>query len=593
MADFDDSGISGFGGAFGGAGNALLAPMIGQQGMSDARANALMNIGAAMMQASAPSLDPSHRSFGNALGAGLLAGQAAYQGGMDRGIRNASAAQQMYGNRLGLLRQLMLMRQASKLDPSAASGIDLAGFPSSPGMPTASGFPSPPGMPVAGSTSTPPTDAGGAEAASAPPVAGSAASPTEGRATSALNPLGIPGPLAANMLLTNPEKYLETQATAYAPTDFAKTLIAQGIQPGMPEWNAQMGAYTRKQTYLPMVSGRPGSVMFDQNTGQFFTTPAAPAPGYQNIQAGTLPNGQPLFEQIPVRGARAAIKAAAAAESTGKAYGQVETGVDANGNPTYINRGALADQTAGLPTLGGGTIDAALGASGGGFPTPPNVRPGLSAQDQAANSVMGKRSGDQYAGDLNAAGGMTSRLFTLDKALAGLQNSTTGPHSDAINGAKSFFSMLAPDTTRALGIDPNRIASYDEANKYLTQFAVAQASALGQSTDTKLATILSGNASTRISNLAAQDVVRANIALERMKYALTSEFQKSGRSASQYSSWLAQANTRVSPGVFAWDSMTPDQKAKAAGGMNAQQKKAFTTQYNWALQNGYINGPGQ
>lgn len=132
LLDDDPTAGSGFGGAFGGAGNSLLTPFIGQQGMNDARANALMNIGAAMMQASAPSLDPSHRSLGYALGQGLVAGQNAYQGGMDRGIRNAAAAQQLAAQRYALMQRIALMNRFAQkygmqtIDPSAAS----AGVPS-------------------------------------------------------------------------------------------------------------------------------------------------------------------------------------------------------------------------------------------------------------------------------------------------------------------------------------------------------------------------------------------------------------------------------------------------------------------------------
>ncbi|MDI3304647.1 MAG: hypothetical protein QJR04_25195 [Burkholderia multivorans] len=593
MALLDDDAAAGvqpsdFGGAFGGAGASMLAPFVGQQGMADARTNALINIGAALMQASAPSYDPSHKSLGYALGQGLMAGQQAYQGSMERGVKSAAAAQQMALGRLNLMQQLMLMRIASGLaggqQPTGDAGTAGIGAAANPAAALSAGAAPAAGVPAGGSTG---------EAPAAAPAGAAPAAGVSPRTTSDINPLGLPGSLAAMALLRDPNKYLETQMSAFAPTDFAKTLRAQGIEPGTPEWNQQMAAYARKQTYIPMISGRPGSVIIDQNTGRVITTPAAPPPGYQNVQIGALPNGQPIFGVVPVQNAASAIKNAAAAGAIGKSYGQVETGVDANGQPTFINKGALADQTAGFAPLGGGggSIDAALGGGGGGAPGAAGVRPALSAQDQAANTVMGKRSADQLSADLDAAGGFQSRMFTLNKALTGLQHSTTGPTSEDLNTAKSFLNMVSPGIAKTLGIDPNRIASYDEANKYLTQYAMAQASALGQGTDAKLATVLSGNANTHISNLAAQDVVRANIALERMKYALTDQFQKTGQPASKYSSWLAQANSRLDPTVFAWDSMLPAQKQAVAKKMTQQQKQAFTGQYNWAITNGYIPGP--
>lgn len=586
---------SGFGGAFGGAGASMLAPFVGDQGMADARTNALLNISAALMQASAPSYDPAHKSLGYALGQGLMAGQQAYQGSMERGVKSAAAAQQMALGRLNLLSQLMFMRAAGRLDPAAAQGLGITGVPGVPGVPGSAGAAANPiAAPSAGAAPAAGVPAGGStgDAPAAAPAGAAPAAWVSPRTTSDINPLGLPGSLAAMALLRDPNKYLEMQMSAYAPTDFAKTLRAQGIEPNTPEWNAQMAAYARKQTYIPMISGRPGSVIIDQNTGRVITTPAAPPPGYQNVQIGSLPGGQPIFGVVPVQNAASAIKSAAAAASIGKSYGQLETGVDANGQPTWINKGVKADQTAGFAPLGGGgSIDAALGGGGGGAPGAAGVRPALSAQDQAANTVMGKRSADQLSADLDAAGGFQSRMFTLNKALAGLSNSTTGPGSEELNEVKSFLNMVSPGVAKTFGIDPNRIASYDEANKYLTQYAMAQASALGQGTDAKLATVLSGNANTHISNLAAQDVVRANIALERMKYALTDQFQKTGQPASKYSSWLAQANSRLDPTVFAWDSMSPAQKQAVAKKMTQQQKQAFTGQYNWAITNGYIPGP--
>ena len=87
------------------------------------------------------------------------------------------------------------------------------------------------------------------------------------------------------------------------------------------------------------------------------------------------------------------------------------------------------------------------------------------------------------ADDTAAAGGFAGRVYTLRQALHGLQNTTTGPGTAELNNAKSYIQALAPSVAKALGINPDSIAAYDEANKYLIQNASAAAGKFGPSTD--------------------------------------------------------------------------------------------------------------
>lgn len=84
-------------------------------------------------------------------------------------------------------------------------------------------------------------------------------------------------------------------------TDIQKNLIAQGIQPGTPQWNAALGANMEKQNYIAPPNAAPGATLIDPRTKQpIFNAPqngmqlqygpdgvakAMPVPGYSDITA--------------------------------------------------------------------------------------------------------------------------------------------------------------------------------------------------------------------------------------------------------------------------------------------------------------------
>lgn len=251
-----------------------------------------------------------------------------------------------------------------------------------------------------------------------------------------------------------------------------------------------------------------------------------------------------------------------------------------------LNGGAPAG--AGAPTADGRyptQTGAQPQATGAAFPS---IGAGLAPGEAAAAETAAKGSANQYVADQAATNGYAGRIFQLQKALTALQSTNTGAGTNQRNAILSYL-----QTAGVPGIDPNKIASYDEANKYLTQYALNQSSNFGNATDSKLATTLSGNASTSISNLAAQDVVKANIGLERMKQAQINAFDASGLPASQYQKFSTRWNSQVDPRVFIVDQLAPDKKAALRDSMSAAQRQTFTSQYNAALQNGWIPGQGQ
>jgi hypothetical protein len=517
----------------------------------------LLGMAQGLLQASGPSRIPV--SMGQALGNGL--------GQMQQGVGNAFQTQQQL-LRMRAMQGLMggaQPQQSAQADPTLAQGSPVYGTANI--------------APMSGLSA----GLGGAAPQMQAPQASPASSGASiyGRSPQDLfqqgmlmNMAGIQG--GGDMMRIAVEK--DPALAMQMPTDIQRNAAAAYGQ-GTPEYMTALRGAVDKEGVVPL---RPGAGYF--RNGQLQSTPGPAPAGFMNVPDQNSPTG---WSVAALPGGGAAVKQSAAAASIGKAYGNTTTGFDAEGNPTFINAGALADQTANGGGLFGGSNGRFPGSQAGGQSG--GVRPSLGPAEASAQATMGQKSATQYAAEQQAAGGFGTRMFNLNKALTGLQNADTGPGSDTVNTAKSFLLAHGPGFLQSVGVvDPNKIQSYDEANKYLIQYAMNQAGALGEGTDSKLATTLSGNANTHISNLAAQDVVRANMALERMNQAAVNAFSQTGLSPDKFSTWKSQFASRINPSVFAWDTMDTSKKQAAYKSMNDAQRQQFTTQYNWALQNGFI-----
>ena len=154
-------------------------------------------------------------------------------------------------------------------------------------------------------------------------------------------------------------------------------------------------------------------------------------------------------------------------------------------------------------------------------PMPTALGPGQSS----AATASGAASATQFAADANAAAGTPGRIFQLQQAATGLaaDPTSTGPGSqgwNALRQARIALGVAGPDTIKTQ-------ADYDETNKNLVAYAMSRANAAGGNTDSQLASTLESNANIHISNLAAQNVVKANMGLERMQQAAVQQFQNS------------------------------------------------------------------
>jgi len=235
-----------------------------------------------------------------------------------------------------------------------------------------------------------------------------------------------------------------------------------------------------------------------------------------------------------------------------------------------------------LPPQGqpqGGTGDGGNGRypGGGSFQTAPAA--GIVDANQKANAA----GGDMLVADQQSNAQSGTRINMLQNASTALANAQTGTGADKLNAVRGVIATL--------GGPADKVASYDEANKYLTQYAQTKAASFGHGTDSQLAAALAGNGNTKISNLAAQDVVKVNLGLERMEQARMKAWESAGLQPSQYGQWKSQWGSQVDPRVFVADQMDPSKVQGMVKGMNPKEQATFRTQYNWAVQNGFINGP--
>lgn len=195
--------------------------------------------------------------------------------------------------------------------------------------------------------------------------------------------------------------------------------------------------------------------------------------------------------------------------------------------------------------------------------------PALGEPEAAAGSA------NQLVADRQTATTATTRLLSLQKALQSVQTAQTGPGSDAINQVKSLALTVSPDIAKAIGIDPNKIQSFDEANKYLTQYAQTLAGGMGHGTDAQLASAITGNASTHISNLAAQDVIKVTMGIERMRQAQIAAFEAQGEpgGAAGYQNWAQHWTQTVDPRGFMLDQLTPTERHKMLSTITTPEQK--------------------
>lgn len=333
------------------------------------------------------------------------------------------------------------------------------------------------------------------------------------------------------------------------------------------------------------------------------TNPAtAPAP-FTGAVRGTLPNGQPGFVEAP--GGTVGQTAVAGATSLGTEAGGHGGQVlyHADGTPVVQPVGGAAGTAAGYQggisraeaagsTAGGApghvvTVDMGNGSTqqgtftqdgNGNFTFKPiqgNGGAGLGNHPSPQQQAINTASAAQYQTDKQAVANSQASLVPMRKVLdiVGQPGVKTGPGTQAMNTAQSFINANLGWLPAAARPDAGKIASLEEARKYMVQIGGAQAAQYGPGTNEKLAVAASGNANPDISNMAVADVMRMNIALKRAEIAKIAGYRGAPEDYSDYAAGYARS---VDPRAFMWDMQTPAERQKTLSTIHTPaEKRAF------------------
>jgi len=185
-----------------------------------------------------------------------------------------------------------------------------------------------------------------------------------------------------------------------------------------------------------------------------------------------------------------------------------------------------------------------------------------------------------------------TRMQPLLSAQAALRDAKTGAGSGALNSVRQIVGSFTPAQLEGvrsfigLGTDQGD-ASYDEAKKYLTAYAANTPGA--NRSDAGGQTAASANASVNISPLAAQQVVRAAIGMERMRQAQLMEFNQSGQPGSAYDRYQSGAAAKADPRAFMADHQTPDERKAMLDKMTTTQQANYLASLRLGMKHGLVS----
>lgn len=202
-----------------------------------------------------------------------------------------------------------------------------------------------------------------------------------------------------------------------------------------------------------------------------------------------------------------------------------------------------------------------------------------------AATAVGGASGQQLAADRAESAGLLQNSFPLREAIPKLEKlgpTGTGPLTE---GRQEIKSALV-----SLGIlkPTEDVKTYDEARKYLTQFARQNGNT---GTNDQLASAFAGSPSVGISNASAVDLAKAALAIQRMRAAAPLAFAATGKPPEKYSEFLQEYRQTQDPRAFGIDFMTPAQRNKLLDTMSAEEKQKFLRNVNQAKKLGIVSLP--
>lgn len=272
-----------------------------------------------------------------------------------------------------------------------------------------------------------------------------------------------------------------------------------------------------------------------------------------------------------------------------------------------LGTGAL-EETEGPPTgEGAGTkitkgrkmeLIAPGGASAPAAPGQPAQEGMVSTNPPGFEKVAGAGA-DAYNSAVARSGRYAADIFPLKKALEGvikLGPEGMGPGADEMNTLKSFLLTNKKYIPGADDIDPEKISTFEQTKKYMVNLAGDNAARFGHGTDQALSTALAASPNVKLSQLAAKDLLIANIALRRMSQVQDLQAVELGfdKAPAKYGPWAAKWANNVDPRAFMIDEMDDVQKKRLFESIKTPaQKEKFNRSVKMAIEAGVMEPPGQ
>jgi hypothetical protein len=245
-------------------------------------------------------------------------------------------------------------------------------------------------------------------------------------------------------------------------------------------------------------------------------------------------------------------------------------------NPATNQPGYMGPQAgAGQPQGQGG----APGSGGGFIPSGPALGVEAAANESAADSAK------QLSALRSEVGGSANRIFQLQQASKSLEGALTGKGSQPIQDWRSLLVTLgAADEATAQGVK-----DFDQAKKYMIGAMLNRGAGLGINTNEKLAALSGASANTDISKLAAKDILKTMVGLEKGQQAQFAAFERAGLPPEKFASWAANWNKDRDLRAYAgFVDMKPAERVSMINKLKPAEKAKFMSTLKEAVDIGVL-----
>lgn len=190
--------------------------------------------------------------------------------------------------------------------------------------------------------------------------------------------------------------------------------------------------------------------------------------------------------------------------------------------------------------------------------------------------------------DLARENSYATDIQPLTKALSLIQKLGPGGTAPGSKGRQEFESFvyglmpqLVPESMQG------KIKNYAELEKYLVNNASQRAQNLGPHTNEGLATAVTGSPNVHINDLAAEDLIKVQLALRKMEHAQT--LQAAAGGGPNYTANKSSLASQFDPRAFMIENMTPEEIANLNKTLKGKERERFNRSLQIAIKSGVID----